>query len=237
MEGFSYTNIFETKGIEYILVILFLLSLIPFWMILNRKGKLTSKIRQILNVLTFDTLKIPQGIFYSRNHTWAFMEKSGRASIGLDDFLLQTTGNVKLNKLKNPGEIINRGDLMAEVEIDQKTLNIYSPVSGKIESTNELLSDNPEVLNQDPFGKGWVYKIKPIKWMDEIKSCYLAEDATNWSKNEMIRFKDFLAAENRKYSPEQAYTVLQDGGELTNHTLSLLPDDIWKDYQKSFLQI
>lgn len=237
MEGFSYTNIFDTKGIEYIAVIIFFLILVPFWIILNKKGKLTSKIHQILNVLSFDALKIPQGIFYGKNHTWAFMEKTGKASVGIDDFLVQTTGNVKINKLKNPGDIINRGDLLTELVLDDKSLNIYSPISGKIETINDQLNENPELLNEDPFGKGWIYKIKPVKWMDEVKSCYLAEDAVNWSRTEMVRFKDFLAASNQKYSPGQAYTVLQDGGELSTHTLSLLPDDIWKDYQKSFLDI
>ncbi len=237
MEGFNYTNIFDTKGIEYIAVIIFFLILIPFWIFLNKKANLSSKLKKMLNVLSFDALKIPQGVFYGKNHTWTFMEKSGKAAVGIDDFLLQTTGLVKIKNLKQPGEIINRGDLMTELELNNKTLSVYSPISGKIESFNDVLNENPDILSDDPFGKGWIYKIKPVRWMEEVKSCYLAEEATKWSRNEIVRFKDFLAASNQKYAPDKANLVLQDGGELTSHALSVLPDAIWKDFQKSFLEI
>jgi glycine cleavage system H protein len=237
MEGFTYTNIFDTKGIEYIAVIIFFLILIPFWIILNKKGKLSSRFKKMMNVLSFDALKIPQGIFYGKNHTWTFMEKNGNAAVGIDDFLLQTTGNVKIKKIKQPGEIINRGDLITELELDNKSLSIFSPISGKVENFNDSLHDYPEMLNDDPFGKGWIYKIKPVKWLEEVKSCYLAEEASKWSRNEMVRFKDFLAASNQKYAPENAYLVLQDGGELSTNILSQMPDAIWKDFQKSFLEI
>ena len=235
MDGFTYTNIFETKGIEYVLIIIFFFVLIPFWIVLNKGGRITKKIKEILNVLTFEALKIPQGIFYSKNHTWAFMEKSGSASVGLDDFLLHTTGNVRLGNLKNPGEIINKGDLLTEVVQDNKMLKIFSPISGKILNRNLNLNENPELLNEDPYDKGWIYKIKPTKWVKETSSCYIAEEATNWSKKEMERFKDFLAFSSKKYSPESSLLVLQDGGELIDHTLSELSNDVWKDFQESFL--
>lgn len=237
MDAFSYSNIFETKGIEYIAIIAFFMVLIPFWIILNKREVIKQKIQKVLKIMSFDVLKIPQGIFHGENHTWAFLEKSGAASVGLDDFLLHTTGEVKLTNLKNTGEIINKGDLLTEVEQGNKLLKIFSPISGTILHTNLQLNETPELLNNDPYGKGWVYKIKPTKWIDETRSLYLSEDATNWSKMEMQRFKDFLAQSSKKYSSEPTLAVLQDGGELIDNVLSELPEPIWMDFQESFLTL
>ena len=109
MDGFSYNNIFETKGIEYIIIIAFLVLIIPFWIIINKQAGLKGRYKKAFGILTAGILRIPQGMFYSKNHTWAHLEKSGIAKVGLDDFLLHITGEVKFSNLKNPGDIINKG--------------------------------------------------------------------------------------------------------------------------------
>jgi glycine cleavage system H protein len=237
MDGFSYSDIFATKGIEYLVIIAFLALLIPFSIILNRQVKITRQIQKALGILSAKILRIPQGLFYSRNHTWMFMERSGAATVGLDDLLLHITGEVKFNNLKKPGDTISKGDLLTEIDQDGKLLSILSPVSGKIVDTNTMLNENPAVMNEDPYGKGWIYKIKPTNWMAEAKSCYFAEEATNWSEKELARFRDFLAVTMRNYSPEASMVILQDGGELADHSLAALPDDCWKDFQKEFLNL
>jgi glycine cleavage system H protein len=235
MDGFSYNNIFETKGIEYLVVIAFLVLLIPFWLLMSKKIALPRQIRKALGILSVKTLKIPQGIFYSSYHTWAHLETSGIARVGMDDLLLHITGEVKLSYQKNPGETIKQGDLLAEIGQNGKTLRIFSPVSGEILDTNDALTDNPASLNEDPYVQGWLYKVKPTRWIPETNSCYLAEDATAWLGKELERFKDFLAGSAGNFSPESARLVLQDGGELTDHTLSNLPVEVWHDFQQNFL--
>ena len=235
MDGFTYFNIFETKGIEYLIIIAFLIMLIPFWILLNKQGILRKKFQKVLGVLSANILRIPQGLFYSKNHTWTHLEKSGAAKVGLDDLLLHITGAVKLITLKNPGDTINKGDLFALIDQNGKQLRIYSPISGKILNTNNIIHESPEILNEDPYGNGWIYKIKPSNWIAETITCFVAEEASKWSAKELQRFKDFLAASMKKYSPEPSLMVLQDGGELRDNTLSELPNEIWQDFQNSFL--
>ena len=235
MDGFSYFNIFETKGIEYLVIIAFFAILIPFWIVLNKQVKITKQIQKVIGILSASVLRIPQGLFYSKNHTWTHLEISGAAKVGLDDLLQHITGEVKFSNLKNPGEMINKGDLLTEIEKDGKKLKIFAPISGKILKTNSILNESPEILNPDPYGKGWIYKIKPSNWIAETNSYYLAEEATNWATKELERFKDFLAVSMKKYSPELSIITMQDGGELRDNTLSELPNEVWQDFQKEFL--
>jgi len=237
MDGFSYSDIFATKGIEYLTIITFLVLLIPFWIFLNKQVEIKIKIQQALGFLSAGILRIPQGLFYSKNHTWMYMEKSGTAKVGLDDLLLHITGEVKFNHLKNPGETINKGDLLTEIDQNGKLLRIFSPVSGKIMNLNADINEKPGMLNEDPYGKGWIYKIKPSNWIGEAKTCYFAEEATNWSANELERFKDFLAVSMKNYASEPSMVILQDGGELCDHSLSAFSDEIWKDFEKEFLNL
>jgi len=235
MDGFSYNNIFDTKGIEYLVIIAFLLLLIPFWLALNRQVQIKSQIQRALGVLSASILKIPQGIFYSKNHTWAYLEKSGTAKVGLDDLLLHITGEVSIRQLKNPGESIKKGDLMARIDQHGKSLSIFSPISGEVLNSNPVLKENYELLNTDPYGEGWLLNIKPANWVNEIPACYLAEEATDWFKKELERYKDFLSVNLGKYAPETSLATLQDGGELIGNSLSDLPNEFWQDFQKEFL--
>lgn len=235
MDGFSYYNIFDTKGIEYLAVIAFLLLLIPFWLALNKQVKIKDQLRKMLGVLSANNLKVPQGIFYSKNHTWAYLEKSGTAKIGLDDLLVHITGEVRINQLKNVGDDIGKGELLAEIDQNGKSLRIFSPISGKVLDMNPALNVDHGLLNEDPYGKGWIYSIKPSNWLAEIPSFYLADEATDWLKKELERYKDFLAINLRKYSPETSLIILQDGGELSENSLSGLPNGLWQDFQNEFL--
>jgi glycine cleavage system H protein len=237
MDGFSYTDIFATKGIEYLVVIAFLLLLIPFWMILSKESSITTRLRKAFSNLSFNILNIPQGLFYGKNHTWMFMEKSGVAKVGLDDLLLHLTGEVKCLFPKSNGEVINKGDLFVELIQKGKVLRINSPVSGRIMGVNTTLSNNPATLNNDPYGNGWIYRIKPSNWTAEVQECLFAEQATKWSEKELDRVKDFLALSLRNYTAKSAMVILQDGGELCDHTLAPLSKSIWHDFEKEFLTL
>ncbi len=235
MDGFTYINIFETKGIEYLAIAVFFVILIPFWLILNREVKSKKQLQESLGILTSNSLKIPQGILFSRYHTWAHLEMTGVAKIGLDDLLLHITGKVRFNSLKYAGDKVKKGDLLAEINQKGKILKIYSPISGEIMEINSELAKTPELLNEDSYGKGWLYEIKPISWIADTNSYYMAEDATSWATQELERFKDFLASSIGKYSSMPGNVVLQDGGELADQPLSELPNEIWEEFQQDFL--
>jgi glycine cleavage system H protein len=235
MDGFTYTNIFDTKGIEYLIIIAFLIMLIPFWVILNRQVKITRTLQKALGNLSANILRIPQGLFYNKNHTWAHLQSSGIAKVGLDDLLLHLTGAVKFNKLRKQGDFISKGDLLVEIDQSGKMLEVFSPISGQIIQTNVKLNQDPELLYDDLYNNCWIYKIMPVNWVEETNSCFLAKTATDWSAKELERFKDFLAVSMEKHSQDTSKVILQDGGVLCDNVLSELPKEIWQDFQNEFL--
>jgi glycine cleavage system H protein len=236
MEGFSIVDIYDTKGMEYIFVIAYLLILIVFWKVAKNPQKVFRQIREAVSVLSAKILRIPQGIYFNKNHTWTHLGESGAAKVGLDDFLQHVIGNVRLTNLKNQGESIKKGELLAEVKQGGKVLKVYSPISGEVLEINSTLTENPEIINSDPYDQGWIYQIKPSNWVKETNTYFLADKATEWSKKEFVRFKDFLSrGAMRRFSTEPSMVLLQDGGEIRENVLSELPDEVWEDFQKEFL--
>ncbi len=235
MEGFTYTDIFATKGLEYLIIVGFFMILIPFWMMLNKKSASATVIQNPLRFLTNGSLKLPQGIFFSRYHTWAHLEKNGEAKIGLDDMLLHLTGEVKVNFLKSEGETVEKGEVVARLHYNGNNLKVASPVSGTLCSINELVRENPAILKNDPYQQGWICSLKPSRWKTDTDSCFLAEDATQWAKEELYKVKEFLSLAAVKSDSGAMQVVMQDGGEIAEQALTLFPQEVWKDFEEKFL--
>jgi glycine cleavage system H protein len=235
MEGFTYTDIFATKGLEYLIIIGFFLVLVPFWMLLTRKNASATGIQFPARILTTIAMNLPQGVFFSRYHTWAHLEKNGEVKIGLDDLLVHLTGEVKVNFLKSQGDVVKKGESLARVHYNGNNLKIASPVSGTICSTNELIIKNPGIVKNDPYQQGWVCSLKPDNWKADTDSCYLAEDATQWAVEEMSRVKEFLSLVAVKTDTGTLQVVMQDGGEIAENALTFFPQEVWIDFEKRFL--
>ncbi|MFH1852220.1 MAG: hypothetical protein ABIA75_07745 [Candidatus Neomarinimicrobiota bacterium] len=236
MENFVHTNIFATKGIEYLIVIGFLLLVIPFWRYLNSPVRLSP-------VLGFSTIQaavkritgsIPEGVFLDPTHSWAFLESSGMARVGVDTFLLSATGPVNYRELRNPGDSISRGDVISLLEQDGKQLKIYSPISGVVGQRNRKLSRSFE-SNENFYSQGWLYMIKPDNWKHEVGKLLFAKKAEEWIKSEFDRLKDFFAFSTSKYGYNPELIVLQDGGALVDQALEQMPADIWAEFQTEFI--
>ncbi len=233
MNEFIYSDIFDTKGIEYIIVIGFLMLIIPFWIMLNRPLKLETRVSGALGILTAQILRIPQGLFFNKNHTWTHLEKSGLARIGMDDLLLHLTGGVELKYLKDQQERVKRGEPIARIIQDGKNLVITSPLSGEIERVHTSLEHDSGAISEDPYGS-WLVKIKPENWREETDECFLAGEASGWAEKELHRFKDFMTEAVNQNSGSHA-VVMQEGGELIDHPLKDMSQEVWTGFQEKFL--
>lgn len=236
MDEFSYVNLFDTKGIEYIIIIVFLILIIPFWKMLNRPLKTAAGRSGAASPLSASVAGVPQGLYFSNSHTWAHMLRSGEARIGVDRLLVNLTGEVSLNMLKESGTRIKKGEELSELIRDGKRLTIVSPVSGTVTGVNQDLLDDASVLSHDPYGEGWICSVKPENWLSEVTGFHFAADATLWLRRELERTRDFLAGAAARFSPGSHAIYLQDGGEPAGEPLASMPEEVWDDFQKEFLK-
>lgn len=234
MEQFVYSDIFATKGIEYIIVIAFLLLIIPFWRMLNKPVKFKETVGASLQAINLKALRIPQGLFFNKNHTWSHLEKSGVASIGMDDLLLHLTGGVELKYLREHQEKVKRGEPIARIIQNGKVLVISSPITGEIDKVNASLEEDAGVVSKDPY-KSWLYKIRPEKWQEETRDAMMADRASEWEEMELERFRDYIAQAESVATGEEM--VLQEGGELSGHPLKEMDQEGWKGFQEKFLKM
>jgi glycine cleavage system H protein len=236
MDAFSYTNIFQTKGIEYIIIIAFLILIVPFWQLIT-KPLVRQKLQQAVGYLSERILKIPRGLQYSKNHIWAHLNKSGEAVLGIDDLLNHLVGEIEIKPVVEEGSDIRKGDKLAELEKNGKKLELFSPISGRILGYNSLLFNDPSLINTEPYENGWLAQIEPKSWIKESSDFLTGEDAVNWEGEEFLKFKDFMARASQLYGAENAKLILQEGGEIIDNPLSELPQDVWTEFQKQFLNI
>ena len=102
---------------------------------------------------------IPSNLRYHREHEWARIEGK-QATIGISHFAQDALGDIVFIDLPKPGGAIAAGDQIGEVESTKTTSTIYTPLSGTVAKINGDLKDHPEIVNSDPYGKGWMAVIE-----------------------------------------------------------------------------
>lgn len=105
--------------------------------------------------------EIPSELRYSESHEWAEQLEDGLVRIGITDHAQEQLGDLVFVELPEEGDEVVRGDACAVVESVKAASDIYSPVTGEVASVNEALADSPETVNNDPYGDGWLFTVKP----------------------------------------------------------------------------
>ncbi len=118
-------------------------------------------------------MKIPAELLYSTDHEWVKVE-NGKAIIGITDFAQDQLGDVVFVEVPEVDTEINAGDGLSTIESVKAVSDAYSPISGKVIEANEELSDAPQLINEDPYGKGWIAVIE-IADENELKELLSAE--------------------------------------------------------------
>jgi glycine cleavage system H protein len=102
----------------------------------------------------------PSELRYSPDHEWVRVE-DGRARTGITDYAQDALGDVVFVDLPEVGSSVEKGAQVSEVESTKSVSEIYAPIGGTVVEVNAELADNPEKLNEDPYGDGWIFIIEP----------------------------------------------------------------------------
>ncbi len=116
----------------------------------------------------------PAELSYTEHHVWVRLEDDETVVIGLTDYLQSRLGEVVFVELPDVGIRLNAGDEVGVAESVKTTTDIYAPISGVILAVNEDLEESPSLLNSDPYGDGWLFKMKPSD-LEELEELLDAE--------------------------------------------------------------
>ncbi len=118
-------------------------------------------------------MNIPENLKYTEEHEWLKIE-GDVALVGITDFAQSELGDIVYVEVETVGETLDKGEVFGTVEAVKTVSDIYMPISGEIIEKNEKLDDAPELINQDPYGEGWIIKIK-MSNPDEVNDLLDAE--------------------------------------------------------------
>ena len=104
--------------------------------------------------------QVPEDRKYTKEHEWA-KEDGTRLLVGITDYAQDQLGDVVFVSLPETGSQVEAGKPLGEVESTKSVSDVYSPVSGKVVDRNADVEDSPEIINEDPYGKGWLVAIEP----------------------------------------------------------------------------
>lgn len=104
---------------------------------------------------------IPSDLKYTRSHEWLRHEADGTITVGISDHAQDALGDLVFVETPEPGAEVKAGEACAVVESVKAASDVYSPIDGEVISGNDALAGQPELLNNDPYGEGWIMKISP----------------------------------------------------------------------------
>jgi glycine cleavage system H protein len=119
-------------------------------------------------------MKIQENLKYTKDHEWILVE-GDEATVGITDFAQGELGDIVFVEVETEGETLKQEEVFGTIEAVKTVSDLFMPVSGEVVSFNEELENTPELVNQDPYGKGWIVKVK-VSDLSELDSL-LSSDA------------------------------------------------------------
>ncbi len=104
---------------------------------------------------------IPNDLHFAESHEWCRLEDDGLISVGISDHAQEQLGDLVFVETPEVGGRVEAGSACAVVESVKAASDVYSPISGEVAEVNEALTDSPETINSDPYGEGWLMRVKP----------------------------------------------------------------------------
>ena len=120
--------------------------------------------------------EIPENLSYTEDHEWVGPNEGDGVKVGITDYAQDSLSDVVFVELPNVGDTYQRGEVMAVAESVKAASDIYAPIAGKIIAVNDKLEESPELVNESPYGSGWMVVIEPS---DDMSALIDAESYKN----------------------------------------------------------
>ena len=180
MEVFRFVDIYATKGIEYLIVIGFLAAFVFFTRYLALRGGESGTGRRAAE--SVEWFRVPGEFHYHQGHGWVKAGGEGVARVGLDDFAQKLVGRVDSIELPPAGSKLAQGEKGWVLRVGSRAIPMLSPLDGEVVAVNEDAVRSPEIVNEDPFGKGWLLKVRPERLAANRTNLLTGRLARRWTE-------------------------------------------------------
>ena len=166
-------------------------------------------------------LQFPNDVYYHDGHAWAKLDEGNRVRIGLDDFTQQVMGDIEDIEIPSIGSQLKQGEVAWKLSQGKRKLSQLAPLGGTVVELNEKLIKNPSLANSSPYEKGWILKIQPKAFSEEMPELM---DSFQFQ----VHFDRLKAKLRSSFSHQSLGMVYGDGGEVIKGVGGILEERLWK---------
>jgi glycine cleavage system H protein len=230
MEGFSFVDIYSTKGIEYLIAAVFFFGFLALQGYILRSAPGREKTKGLLAGLP-SWFRVPEGYGFHQGHTWMKVDHRMNSDhqrlvkVGLDDFAQKLVGRVDAVELPAVGTRLTQGDKAWSLRVDSVAIPMLSPVDGEVVAVNQEVLRSPEILSRDPYGAGWLLKVKSDRIATDTRNLLSGKVARAWMETSLENLHPIRH--------EGVGPVLQDGGLPLDGIARILGGDQWVELAKT----
>jgi len=231
MEGFSLVDIYSTKGIEYLIAAVFFFGFLALqrYILTSAPGK--ENTRGLLSGLP-TWFRVPEGYGFHQGHTWMKVDllspdRQRLVKVGLDDFAQKLVGKVDAIDLPAVGSRLTQGDKGWSLMVGSEDIPMLSPVDGEVVAVNREVLRSPEILSRDPYGAGWLLKVKSDRLAADTRNLLSGKVAKAWMETSL---ENLHPIRHEALGP-----VMQDGGLPLDGIAQILGGDQWAELAKTHL--
>jgi glycine cleavage system H protein len=225
MDGFSFIDIYSTKGIEYLVAVVFFVGFLALQYFLLRSAPGEMK---TLPPGPGDRVKfhVPDGYCFHQGHSWmkrmepAADDRRSLVRVGVNDFAQKLLGKVDGVKLPPVGSRIVQGKTGWSLQVDSAVIPMLSPVSGVVTALNEEVLRSPGILNSDPYTDGWLFQVESDRISRDTRHLLSGKVARTWMEHSLARL---FPVQDEALGP-----VMQDGGLPVDGIAKALGGDRWE---------
>jgi|YNPNPStandDraft_1061719.scaffolds.fasta_scaffold43030_2 glycine cleavage system H lipoate-binding protein len=172
--------------------------------------------------------QVPVAKYYlHRGHAWATIEETGLVRMGVDDFVPKVFGPAEAVELPEPGGVYFQGHVCLALVRQGRRAKVLAPVDGLVEEINLQVQERPQLLNDDPYGAGWLCLMRPINLKYNLPNLHYGAETVAWFEAESQRLLQMVASE--------AGVTLPDGGTIINDVYGHFPELNWRRLVQEFL--
>ncbi len=173
-----------------------------------------------------DGFLVPPELRYHPGHAWAQRERRNVIRVGVDEFASKLAGKIDKIELPKPGHWIRQGQKAWAFFRGEQKAEMLSPVEGEVVEINHEVLNNPALLNQDPYGKGWLFAVFAPDEESVLRNLLPTELVAGWMRETVARFY--------AKQPALAGAVMADGGRPADDLAAALPNASWKELTAEF---